>query len=334
MIQFAIRRFLILIPLLLQLISAASFAILQAPPGDYVSTFIARVSLQQGFTMTPEEEAALRRQYGLDQPIYIQYVKWLGKILRGDLGLSSGRQSPVKELIMERLLLTVGLSLITILFVWTLAIPIGVISAVKQYSIIDYIATFAAYIGVGTPNFLLALAIMWIVLDLGGGYIGGLFSPEYMDAPWSWGRVWDVLKHVWVPAIILGTDGMAGLTRIVRANMLDELNKPYVLTAMAKGLPTWRVVVKYPMRTALNPFFSGIGYALPQLFSGATILGVVLGLPIIGPLILESTLEEDMLLAGSLLFILAGLTLIGTLISDIILAWADPRIRIEGNRRP
>ena len=313
MIRFAIRRFLIIIPLLF-LISAASFAILQAPPGDYVSTFIARVSIQQGFTMTPEEEAALRRQYGLDQPIYVQYLKWLGKILRGDLGLSSGRQSPVKELIMERLLLTVGLSLITILFVWTLAIPIGVISAVKQYSVLDYIATFAAYIGVGTPNFLLALAIMWIVLDLGGGYIGGLFSPEYMDAPWSFARVIDVLKHVWVPAIILGTDGMAGLTRIVRANMLDELNKPYVLTAMAKGLPMWRVILKYPMRTALNPFFSGIGYALPQLFSGATILGVVLGLPIIGPLILESTLEEDMLLAGSLLFILAGLTLIGTLI--------------------
>ena len=329
MIQFAIRRFLILIPLLF-FISAASFLILQAPPGDYVSTFIARVSLQQGFTMTPEEEDALRRQYGLDRPIYIQYLKWLGKILRGDLGLSSGRQSPVRELIMERLLLTVGLSLITILFVWTLAIPIGVISAVKQYSIIDYIATFAAYIGVGTPNFLLALAIMWIVLDLGGGYIGGLFSPEYMDAPWSWGRVWDVLKHIWVPAIILGTDGMAGLTRIVRANMLDELNKPYVLTAIAKGLPMWRVTLKYPMRTALNPFFSGIGYALPQLFSGATILGVVLGLPIIGPLILESTLEEDMLLAGSLLFILAGLTLIGTLISDVILAWTDPRIRIAG----
>ena len=329
MIQFAIRRFLIIIPLLL-CISAVSFLILQAPPGDYVSTFVARVSMSQGFTMTPEEEASLRRQYGLDQPIYIQYVKWLGKIMRGDLGLSSGRQSPVKQLIMERLLLTVGLSLITIVFVWTLAIPIGVMSAVKQYSILDYIATFAAYIGVGTPNFLLALAIMWVVLDLGGGYIGGLFSPEYMNAPWSWGRVLDVLKHVWVPAIILGTDGMAGLTRIVRANMLDELNKPYVLTALAKGLPTWRVILKYPMRTALNPFFSGIGYALPQLFSGATILGVVLGLPIIGPLILESTLEEDMLLAGSLLFILAGLTLVGTLISDVILAWADPRIRMEG----
>ncbi len=280
--------------------------------------------------MTPEEEAALRRQYGLDQPIYIQYLKWLGKIVRGDLGLSSGRQSPVKALIQERLLLTIGLSLITILFVWTLAIPIGVISAVKQYSILDYIATFTAYIGIGTPNFLLALAIMWVVLDLGGGYIGGLFSPEYMNAPWSWARVLDVLKHVWVPAIILGTDGMAGLTRIVRANMLDELHRPYVLTAMAKGLPMWRVILKYPMRTALNPFFSGIGYALPQLFSGTTILSVVLGLPIIGPLLLEATLEEDMLLAGSLLFILAGLTLIGTLISDLILAWADPRIRIEG----
>ncbi len=280
--------------------------------------------------MTPEEEAALRRQYGLDQPIYIQYLKWLGKIVRGDLGLSSGRQSPVKALIQERLLLTIGLSLITILFVWTLAIPIGVISAVKQYSMLDYIATFTAYIGIGTPNFLLALAIMWVVLDLGGGYIGGLFSPEYMNAPWSWARVLDVLKHMWVPALILGTDGMAGLTRIVRANMLDELHRPYVLTAMAKGLPMWRVILKYPMRTALNPFFSGIGYALPQLFSGATILGVVLGLPIIGPLLLEATLEEDMLLAGSLLFILAGLTLIGTLISDLILAWADPRIRIEG----
>ena len=260
----------------------------------------------------------------------MQYLKWIGKVLRGDFGLSTAREAPVNELVKERLLLTVGLSLITILFIWSFAIPIGVISAVKQYSIYDYVATFTAYIGVGTPNFLLALAIMWIVLDLGGGYIGGLFSPEYMNAPWSWARIWDVLKHMWIPAIILGTDGMAGLTRIVRANMLDELNKPYVLTALAKGLPVWKVILKYPMRTALNPFFSGIGYALPQLFSGTTILGVVLGLPIIGPLLLEATLDEDMLLAGSLLFILAGLTLIGTLISDIVLAWADPRIRIEG----
>ena len=329
MLGFAIKRFFIIIPLLF-LISATSFAILQAPPGDYVTSYLARVSMQQGFPVTKEEEAALRRQYGLDQPIYVQYLKWLGKVLRGDFGLSTAREAPVNELVKERLLLTVGLSLITILFVWTFAIPIGVISAVKQYSILDYIATFTAYIGVGTPNFLLALAILWIVLDLGGGYIGGLFSPEYMNAPWSWARVLDVLKHVWVPAIILGTDGMAGLTRIVRANMLDELHRPYVVTAMAKGLPVWRVILKYPMRTALNPFFSGIGYALPQLFSGATILGVVLGLPIIGPLLLEATLEEDMLLAGSLLFILAGLTLIGTLISDLILAWADPRIRIEG----
>lgn len=286
--------------------------------------------MQQGFPVTKEEEAALRRQYGLDQPIYMQYLKWLGKVLRGDFGLSTAREAPVNDLVKERLLLTVSLTFVTIVFIWTLAIPIGVLSAVKQYSIIDYIFTFTAYIGVATPNFLLALAILWVVLDLGGGYIGGLHSPEYMIAPWSWGKFWDLLKHIWVPAIILGTDGMAGLTRIVRANMLDELNKPYVLTALAKGLPVWKVILKYPMRTALNPFFSGIGYALPNLFSGATILGVVLGLPIIGPLLLEATLDEDMLLAGSLLFILAGLTLIGTLISDIVLAWADPRIRIEG----
>ncbi len=329
MLSFTFKRLLIIVPLLF-LISATSFGILAAPPGDYVTSYVARLSMQQGFPVTKEEEASLRHQYGLDKPIYVQYFKWITKVLRGDFGLSTTREAPVNELVKERIVLTVGLSFLTIMFVWVLAIPIGIISAVKQYSILDYIATFSAYIGVGTPNFLLALAIMWVVLDLGGGYIGGLFSPEYIEADWSWDRVKDVFKHIWVPAIILGTDGMAGLTRIVRANMLDELHKPYVLTALAKGLPIWKVILKYPLRTALNPFFSGIGYALPQLFSGATILGVVLGLPIIGPMLLSATLDEDMLLAGSLLFVMSALTLIGTLVSDIVLAWADPRIRIEG----
>ena len=329
MLSFTFKRLLIIVPLLF-LISATSFGILAAPPGDYVTSYVARLSMQQGFPVTKEEEASLRHQYGLDKPIYVQYFKWITKVLRGDFGLSTTREAPVNELVKERIVLTVGLSFLTIMFVWVLAIPIGIISAVKQYSILDYIATFSAYIGVGTPNFLLALAIMWVVLDLGGGYIGGLFSPEYIEADWSWDRVKDVFKHIWVPAIILGTDGMAGLTRIVRANMLDELHKPYVLTALAKGLPIWKVILKYPLRTALNPFFSGIGYALPQLFSGATILGVVLGLPIIGPMLLSATLDEDMLLAGSLLFVMSALTLIGTLESDIVLAWADPRIRIEG----
>jgi peptide/nickel transport system permease protein len=245
-------------------------------------------------------------------------------------GMSSEHARPIGELVRDRLLLTVALSTLTIAFVWTLAIPIGVIAAVKQYSVIDYFVTFLAYIGIGTPNFLLALALMWMGLHYLGWSAGGLFSPEYIHAPWSLGRVVDVLKHIWVPMIILGTDGMAGLTRIVRANMLDELHKPYVVTALSKGLPVWRVVLKYPLRTALNPFFSGIGYALPTLFSGAAILGVVLGLPIIGPLLLEATLNEDMFLAATLLFILSILTLLGTFISDLILAWADPRIRIEG----
>ena len=329
MLQFTLKRFLIIIPLLF-LISATSFIILAAPPGDYVTSYVARLSMQQGFPVTKEEEASLRNQYGLDRPLYVQYYKWITKVMRGNFGMSTTREAPVNDLVKERIVLTVGLSFLTIMFVWVLAIPIGIISAVKQYSILDYIATFSAYIGVGTPNFLLALAIMWVVLDMGGGYIGGLFSPEYIEADWSWDRVKDVFKHIWVPAIILGTDGMAGLTRIVRANMLDELHKPYVLTALSKGLPVWKVILKYPLRTALNPFFSGIGYALPQLFSGATILGVVLGLPIIGPLLLSATLDEDMLLAGSLLFVMSALTLVGTLVSDIVLAWADPRIRIEG----
>jgi len=329
MLQFTLKRLLIIIPLLF-LISATSFIILAAPPGDYVTSYVARLSMQQGFPVTKEEEASLRNQYGLDRPLYVQYYKWITKVMRGNFGMSTTREAPVNDLVKERIVLTVGLSFLTIMFVWVLAIPIGIISAVKQYSILDYIATFSAYIGVGTPNFLLALAIMWVVLDMGGGYIGGLFSPEYIEADWSWDRVKDVFKHIWVPAIILGTDGMAGLTRIVRANMLDELHKPYVLTALSKGLPVWKVILKYPLRTALNPFFSGIGYALPQLFSGATILGVVLGLPIIGPLLLSATLDEDMLLAGSLLFVMSALTLIGTLVSDIVLAWADPRIRIEG----
>lgn len=329
MLQFTLRRLTIIVPLLF-LISVASFAILQAPPGDFVDMYVSRLEIAQGVPMSRSEVAALRNQFGLDRPLYVQYTKWMRKLLTGNFGLSTAFETPINELVMDRLTLTVTLSVLTIVFVWTLAIPIGVISALKQYSALDYIITFTSYIGIGTPNFLLALAIMYLVLVNLGWSVGGLFSTEYVKADWSFGRVVDLLKHIWVPMIILGTDGMAGLTRIVRANMLDELHKPYVVTAIAKGLPAWRVVLKYPLRTALNPFFSGIGYALPTLFSGATILGVVLGLPTIGPLLLTATLEEDMLLAGSLLFILAALTLIGTLASDLVLAWADPRIRFSG----
>ena len=328
MLQFMLRRLLIVVPMMF-LISVVSFAIIQAPPGDYVTAYVAK-RYAAFEPVSPDEEEELRRLYGLDSSAVVQYVKWMGRLLRGDLGLSLSHEKPVSELLADRVLLTVALSGLTIVFVWTLAIPIGVISAVKQYSVIDYVLTFWSYLGIGTPNFLLALVIMWLVLDNFGWSVGGLFSPDYIEAPWSFGRVIDVLKHIWIPMLILGTDGTAGLTRIVRANLLDELHKPYVLTARSKGLPRWQVVFNYPLRIALNPFFSGVGYALPTLFSGATILGVVLGLPIVGPLLLEGVLNEDMFLAGSLLFMLTGLTLVGTFLSDLALAWADPRIRITG----
>jgi peptide/nickel transport system permease protein len=275
------------------------------------------------------EVEALEERFGLDKPLYVQYLKWIGGVVRGDMGMSMEWRIPVNELIKERLVLTLILSGATILFAWTLAIPIGIISAVKQYSVIDYAFTFLAYIGVGTPNFMLALVIMWTAFAAFGLRLTGLFSPEYVDAPWSVGRFVDMMSHMWVPVLILGTDGTARFTRIIRANLLDELGKPYVETARAKGIPETRVVLRYPVRMALNPFVSTVGWALPQLFSGSLIVATVMSLPTIGPLLLSSLLSQDMFLAGSLILILTALTLTGTLISDLILAWMDPRIRMK-----
>ena len=328
MIQFLIRRFTIMIPMM-ALMSVVAFGIIQAPPGDYLQTYIAELSAT-GDYVDSAEEANLRNQYGLDKPIYIQYLKWIGNLLRGDLGFSLEYQLPVNQLIGERLGLTVLLALFTVLFTWTLSIPIGIISAVKQYSVIDYVFTFLSYIGVGTPNFLLALVIMWFVWAWFGLKITSLFSPEFQDAGWSLAKFIDLMKHIWVPMIILGTDGTARFTRIIRANLLDELSKPYVETARAKGLPEWQVILKYPTRIALNPFISTMGWQLPQLFSGSLIVATVLSLPTIGPLLLSALIAQDMFMAGSIILILTVLTILGTLISDIALALADPRIRVEG----
>jgi peptide/nickel transport system permease protein len=328
MIPFLIRRFAIMIPMM-ALMSVVAFGIIQAPPGDYLQTYIAQLSATGDYVDAAEEET-LRKQYGLDKPIYIQYLKWVGNLLRGDLGFSLEYQLPVNQLIGERLGLTVLLALFTVLFTWTLAIPIGIISAVKQYSIIDYVFTFLSYIGVGTPNFLLALVIMWFVWAWFGLKITSLFSPEYHDAEWSIAKGIDLLKHIWVPMIILGTDGTARFTRIIRANLLDELSKPYVETARAKGLPEWQVILKYPTRIAINPFVSTMGWQLPQLFSGSLIVATVLSLPTIGPLLLAALIAQDMFMAGSIILILTVLTIVGTLISDIVLALVDPRIRVEG----
>lgn len=328
MLQFIVRRLTLFFPMVF-LMSIVAFMIIQAPPGDFLTDYVAQLQ-STGAQVDASELEALKRRYGLDQPIYVQYLKWMRGILHWDLGISMEWQRPISELINERLALTVALGVFTILFTWTLAVPIGILSAVKQYSFVDYFFTFLSYIGVGTPNFLLALVIMWSVYSFFGIKITGLFSPEYVMAPWSWAKVVDMLKHIWVPMLILGTAGTASLTRIVRANLLDELNKPYVQTARAKGLQETKVILKYPTRIALNPFISTAGWALPQLFSGSLIVATVLSLPTIGPMLLRALLSQDMYLAGSIVLIMTVLTIIGTLISDIILAMLDPRIRMEG----
>lgn len=328
MFAFVLRRLIIFIPMLV-VVSIVSFFLIQAPPGNFLDDYISRLRAQ-GEQVDMAEIENLKRRYGLDQPMYVQYWRWISGVVKWDFGVSIEWQKPINELIGQRLMMTLILGLFTIVFTWTLAIPIGILSAVKQYSWLDYIFTFLSYIGVGTPNFLLALVLMWVAFSNFGLKITGLFSEEYIMAPWSWAKVWDMLKHMWIPMIILGTDGTARFTRIMRANLLDELNKPYVETARAKGLTESQVVLKYPTRIALNPFISTVGWALPQLFSGSLIVATVLSLPTIGPLLLRALLSQDMYLAGSIVLILSVLTLIGTLISDILLAVTDPRIRVQG----
>ncbi|MCB0062206.1 MAG: ABC transporter permease, partial [Caldilineaceae bacterium] len=269
-------------------------------------------------------------RYGLGQPVYVQYWKWVSGILfRGDFGRSFAWNMPVSDLIWGRLTLTFVLSLSTLLFIWIVAFPIGVYSAVRQYSVGDYIATFFGFLGVAIPNFLLALVLMYIAFKYFNQSVGGLFSPDYQEAPWSLAKVGDLLAHLWIPIIIIGTDGTAGLIRIMRANLLDELRKPYVVTARAKGLPEWKLLLKYPVRVALNPFISTVGWVLPSLVSGSAIVAIVLSLPTTGPLLLRALLSQDMYLAASFLLMLSILTVIGTLLSDLLLAWLDPRIRYE-----
>jgi len=309
------------------LMSIVAFALIQAPPGDFLSDYVTQLQ-NQGEYAEPGQLEGLRKQYGLGQPLYVQYAKWIWGILRWDFGRSLEMRVSVNDLINERLGLTIILGLFTVVFTWTLAIPIGIFSAVKQYSWVDYMFTFFSYLGVGTPNFLLALVIMWMVFAYFGMSITGLFSPDYVEAPWSVGKVVDMLKHIWVPMLILGTDGTARLTRIMRANLLDELNKPYVETARAKGLPEWQLIMRYPVRIAVNPIVSTIGWTLPQLFSGSLIVATVMSLPTLGPLLLRALYTQDMFLAGSIILILTALTLVGTLISDVVLALIDPRIRI------
>lgn len=328
MLVFIFRRVMFMIPTLIA-ISLLSFAIIQLPPGDFLTSYVAGLR-QQGDNVDESELASLRERYGLGQPVYVQYGKWVsGIFLRGDWGQSMEWQKPVKELIWERLGLTMVLSLSALLVSWFVAIPIGVYSATHQYSWLDYLMTAFSFIGLGTPGFLLALIILFVVQSRLGINVGGLFSDEYVLAPWNWAKVWDMLKHLWVPMLILAVNSTAGSIRITRANLLDELNKPYVETARAKGVKEGRLIWKYPVRVALNPFFSTVGWSLASLVSGATLIAIVLSLQTTGPMMLRALTSQDMYLAGSFLFLLSTLTVIGTLISDILLAIVDPRIRLE-----
>ena len=310
-------------------ISVISFVIIQLPPGDYVSSYIAAMEAS-GSTVSEQEAQNLRIQYGLDKPIYVQYVKWMRLILRGNFGMSMEWGRPVVDVIGDRLLLTIVVSAAAVLFTWALALPIGIYSAVRQYSIGDYVFTFIGFIGLATPSFLLALVLMYLGFTWFNANIGGLFSPEYAVAPWSMARVWDMIKHLPLPALVLGLTGTAQLIRIMRANLLDELRKPYVEVARAKGLPEVRVILKYPVRVALNPFASTIGYLFPYIVSGSIIVSLVLSLPTVGPLLLKALLSQDMFLAGTIILMLGVMTVIGTFVSDLLLMWIDPRIRLEG----
>ena len=310
-------------------VSIISFFIINLPPGDYVTSYIAQLQ-NTGSIILADEADNLREFYGINRPLYVQYGKWINQIAHGNLGYSFEFGLPVNDVIGERLILTMILALVTVVFIWIVAIPIGIFSAVQQYSIWDHTFTFFGFIGLAVPDFLLALIMMYMSFVLFDFSIGGLFSPDYVAVGWSLGRVWDLMKHMVIPVIILGTSGTATLIRITRANLLDELRKPYVATARAKGLPEWKLVLKYPVRLALNPAVSLTAYILPFLVSGSIVVSVVLGLPTVGPILLKALVAQDMFLAGAIILIIGWMTVVGTFFSDLLLVLIDPRVRFEG----
>ncbi len=328
MFSYIIQRMLIMIPTLLA-ISFIIFVIIQLPEGDYLSSYIAQLQ-SQGESVDPAKIKFLREQYGFDKPFLEQYGLWVFGMLQGDFGYSFEFSLPVNEVVGDRLMLSFLISFTTILFIWAVSFPIGVYSATHQYSWTDHGLTFLGFLGLATPNFLLALVLLYFANVWFGTSIGGLMDDQYIDQPWSWGKFVSIMEHLWVPVIVIGTSGTAGMIRRLRANLLDELQKQYVVTGRAKGLHPFKLLVKYPLRMSLNPFVADIGNLLPQVVSGAAIVSIVLGLETTGKMLLEALRNQDMYLAGSFLMFLAGLTVVGVLVSDLMLAMLDPRIRLEG----
>jgi peptide/nickel transport system permease protein len=327
-VKYIIHRFFMMIPTLL-VISLICFVIIQLPPGDYLESYIAELE-SQGETVDETKIQFLRQEYGLDKSMSEQYLYWLLGIVQGDFGYSFEYDLPVSDVVGDRLILTIVVSVVTIIFTWIIAFPIGIYSATHQYSWGDYGLTFLGFIGLATPNFLLALVMLYFANVYFGTSIGGLMDPEYIDAPWTWGKAMSVLEHLWIPVVVIGTSGTAGMIRRLRANLLDELQKPYVTTGRAKGLPPGKLLRKYPLRMALNFFIADIGAILPSVISGAEVVGVVLSLPTTGPMMLSALQSQDMYLAGSFLMFLSTLTVVGVLVSDIALSMLDPRIRLQG----
>jgi peptide/nickel transport system permease protein len=328
MLGYIIRRLFLAVVTII-FISILSFIIIQLPPGDYVDSYIAQLSAS-GALVSAEEAANLRVQYGLDQPMHIQYLRWMGLALRGNFGMAMEYNRPVTEVIGDRLALTVAVSAAALIFTWMLALPIGIYSAIRQYSFFDYFFTFLGFIGLAIPNFLLALIVLYVGFKYFDANVGGLFSPEYLDAPWSPEKFKDLLMHLPIPAIVLGVAATAQQVRLMRANLLDEKRKPYVVAARARGVSEMPVIMKYPVRVALNPFASQIPFILPQLVGGSIIVSVVLSLPTVGPLLYKALIALDMFLAGTIILLISVLTVLGSLISDLVLVWIDPRIRLEG----
>lgn len=327
MARFIFSRILYMIPTLFGM-SLISFAIIQLPPGDYLTSVVATMT-DSGQTIDPAQLELLKTIYGFDQPFYVQYAKWIwGIVSRGDFGYSFEWNQPVAGLIWDRMGSTLVISILSLLFVWIVSLPIGLYSAVRRNSIGDHVFTLIGFLGLAVPNFLLALTLMYVAYRYFGQSVGGLLSPEFVEQPWSLAKFGDFLAHLWIPIIIIGSSGTAALIRILRANLTDELHKPYVITARAKGLPEYQVILTYPLRIALNPFVSAIGWVLPHLVSGVTITAIVLNLPTAGPLLFRALVSQDMYLAGSFILLLSALTLVGMLVSDVLLALLDPRIRL------
>ena len=329
---YILRRF-VAMAVTIALVSVVAFILIQLPPGDYISSYVAAREAAGDDEVSQGEIDSMVREFGLDKPVHMQYLRWIGRIVtKGDFGRSFAYRRSINELIWERFVLTAVVGLSALVITYLVGVPLGIYSSLRQYSVSDFALTTVGYVGLATPNFLLAILLMYLGFKYFGASVGGLFDSKYMESPWTLAKIVNMLGHLWVPAIVLGTAGTAGIIRVTRGMMLDELRKQYVVTARAKGLRERSLIFKYPVRIALNPIVATIGWQLTAIVSGAPIVAMVLSLPTTGPLMINALLLQDMYLAGTFILLLCTFTVVGTFISDVLLAMIDPRIRLGAER--